>query len=199
MQSLVWMYAGARCLLVAVKQLLRACFGCRVLGNNQGACSFRNAVPAIHGNALHVLNSAYVMMCSRPRSTGIPKPNVLRCLSAMSLHVEIRWLSTLGPYIDCTIFCAALCNDTRAQGAGATLLATAFESWMVTEHHSRGYPSHSLADTFRMATWGIGIATIASGFVADVAVKRTGILGPFDVAIGVSACSPTYLADIRWG
>lgn len=73
-------------------------------------------------------------------------------------------------------------------GASATLLATAFESWMVTEHHSQGYPSHLLADTFRMATWGIGLATIASGFAAEASVKGMGLLGPFNLAIGVSCC-----------
>lgn len=75
-------------------------------------------------------------------------------------------------------------------GAGSTLLATAFESWMVTEHHSRGYPSHLMADTFRMATWGTGLAAIASGFVADASVKGMGLLAPFNLAIGVRCSSP---------
>eukprot|EP00904_Undaria_pinnatifida_P006550 jgi/Undpi1/3024/HiC_scaffold_14.g06401.m1 len=55
---------------------------------------------------------------------------------------------------------------------------------MVTEHHGREYPSHLLADTFRMATWGIGLATIASGFAAEASVKGMNILAPFNVAIG---------------
>lgn len=70
-------------------------------------------------------------------------------------------------------------------GGSATLLATAFESWMVTEHHSRGYPSHMLADTFRMATWGAGLAAVASGFMAAASVERMGLLAPFNLAIGV--------------
>eukprot|EP00903_Cladosiphon_okamuranus_P019296 g17737.t1 len=71
-------------------------------------------------------------------------------------------------------------------GASSTLLVTAFESWMVTAHHSRGFPSHFLADTFRMATWGTGLAAIASGFLGDVSVKGMGLLAPFNLAIGVS-------------
>lgn len=73
-------------------------------------------------------------------------------------------------------------------GTSSTLLVTAFESWMVTEHHSRGYPSHFLADTFRMATWGTGLVAIASGFLGDASVKGMGDLAPFNLAIGVSWC-----------
>ncbi len=89
-------------------------------------------------------------------------------------------------------------------GAAATLLATAFESWMVTEHHSRGYPSYLLADTFRMATWGIGLVTIVSGFAAEASVKGMGLLAPFNLAIGVRVVllvfcmvRPTYATTIR--
>lgn len=70
-------------------------------------------------------------------------------------------------------------------GAGTTFLATAFESWMVTEHHIRGFPSHLVGDTFRMSMWAIGAATIASGFAADGSVKVMGLVGPFNLAIGV--------------
>jgi len=83
-------------------------------------------------------------------------------------------------------------------GAAATLLATAFESWMVTEHHSRGYPSHLLAATFRMATWGIGLATIVSGFAAEASVKGMGLLAPFNLAIGVSFCSLSLYDGMGW-
>ncbi|CAN0465831.1 unnamed protein product, partial [Ectocarpus sp. 8 AP-2014] len=83
-------------------------------------------------------------------------------------------------------------------GAGAMFLATAFESWMITEHRSRGYPSYLLADTFRMATWGIGLATIASGFLADASVRSMGmgLLGPFNIAIGVSLISLVLIASL---
>lgn len=91
----------------------------------------------------------------------------------------------------CCIFVGALWP-----GAGATLLATAFESWMVTEHHSQRYPSHLLADTFRMATWGIGLATIASGFVAEASVKGMDILAPFNVAIGVRSLGSSCLDKV---
>ncbi|CAM9988137.1 unnamed protein product [Ectocarpus sp. 6 AP-2014] len=83
-------------------------------------------------------------------------------------------------------------------GAGAMFLATAFESWMITEHRSRGYPSCLLADTFRMATWGIGLATIASGFLADYSVRSMGmgLLGPFNIAIGVSLISLVLIVSL---
>ncbi|CAM9182436.1 unnamed protein product, partial [Ectocarpus fasciculatus] len=83
-------------------------------------------------------------------------------------------------------------------GASAMLLATAFESWMITEHRSRGYPSYLLADTFRIATWGIGLVTIASGFLAEASVQSMGmgLLGPFNVAIGVSLISLVLIPSL---
>lgn len=57
---------------------------------------------------------------------------------------------------------------------------------MITEHHIRGYPSHLLADTFRFVTWGMGLTSVASGFVGDLAVRRFGSMAPFNVAIVVS-------------
>lgn len=108
------------------------------------------------------------------------------CGAAMGIHfffcaVDVyRHHHQLPAHAGILIFLFSMCV-----GAAATLLATAFESWMVTEHHSRGYPSHLLADTFRMATWGIGLATIVSGFAAEASVKGMGLLAPFNLAIGV--------------
>lgn len=68
-------------------------------------------------------------------------------------------------------------------------MATAFESWMVTEHHNRGYPSHLLGDTFRVAVWAAGTVAVVSGFLAEAAVQRAGLLAPFQLAIGVSSGS----------
>lgn len=64
-------------------------------------------------------------------------------------------------------------------------MATAFESWMVTEHHNRGYPSHLLGDTFRVAVWTAGTVAVVSGFLAEVAVQCAGLLAPSGLAMGV--------------
>ena len=61
---------------------------------------------------------------------------------------------------------------------------------MVTEHHNRGYPSHLMGDTFRMTVWALGAVAVVSGFLAEAAVQRKGLLAPFELAIGVSG-APT--------
>lgn len=58
---------------------------------------------------------------------------------------------------------------------------------MVTEHRNNGFPSHLLAETYRVSSWVVGLATVASGFLSDLAVAYGGEIAPFDVAAGVSA------------
>jgi len=54
-------------------------------------------------------------------------------------------------------------------GLSTSLLFTAFESWMVTEHRKRGYDEDLLAGTFSIASAGNGIAAISAGVLAQVA------------------------------
>ena len=68
-------------------------------------------------------------------------------------------------------------------GMSTSLLFTAFESWMVSEHRKRGFDESLLASTFSIASWGNGFSAILAGFLAQVAADIAGDIGPFQLAI----------------
>ena len=72
-------------------------------------------------------------------------------------------------------------------GISTSLLFTSFESWMVAEHRTRGYPEKWLSTTFGYCQVGNGISAIAAGFVAEYAVGLYGNIGPFRLAVLLSA------------
>ncbi|KAJ1419018.1 hypothetical protein B484DRAFT_333619 [Ochromonadaceae sp. CCMP2298] len=114
----------------------------------------------------------------------------------------------LGVYVDsygrklgCLIFCVleivinllehvpsmpALMVGRVLGGMSTSLLFTAFESWMVSEHKKRGFPQAWLASTFSIASWGNGFIAIAAGFLAQVASDWGGDIGPFQLAIALT-------------
>ena len=57
-------------------------------------------------------------------------------------------------------------------GISTSLLFTAFESWMVSEHRKRGFPESLLASTFSIASWGNGFVAILAGFFAQYSAGR---------------------------
>lgn len=81
-------------------------------------------------------------------------------------------------------------------GIATSLLFTSFESWMVSEHRSRGFPEHLLTNTFSKATLGNGIVAILAGFVAQAAAMCCGYAAPFLVAI--PCLSVASLMIYRW-
>lgn len=54
-------------------------------------------------------------------------------------------------------------------GMSTSLLFTAFESWMVSEHRKRGFEESWLASTFGISSWGNGFGAIVAGLLAQVA------------------------------
>ena len=68
-------------------------------------------------------------------------------------------------------------------GLSTTLLFTAFESWMISEHRRRGFDESWMAETFAWAAAGNGIMAILAGFLAQVAADVNGDIGPFQLAI----------------
>lgn len=68
-------------------------------------------------------------------------------------------------------------------GVATSLLFTAFESWMVSEHRSRQFPEHLIANTFSKAILGNGIVAILAGVAAQAAANCCGYVAPFLVAI----------------
>jgi hypothetical protein len=72
-------------------------------------------------------------------------------------------------------------------GISTSLLFSAFESWMVCEHRHQGFPEAWLADTFRLSTVGNGLVAILAGFLAQLAADALGEIGPFQIAIMLTA------------
>jgi len=68
-------------------------------------------------------------------------------------------------------------------GISTSILFSSFESWMVSEHTSSGYPSSWLGSTFALCTTGNGLVAIGSGVVASVVRDRWGPVAPFDVSL----------------
>lgn len=68
-------------------------------------------------------------------------------------------------------------------GLSTSLLFSAFESWMVTEHRRSGFPERWLAGTFGWASSGNGVVAIGAGFFAQIAADARGDIGPFQLAI----------------
>ncbi|CAI2166442.1 3641_t:CDS:10 [Funneliformis geosporum] len=72
-------------------------------------------------------------------------------------------------------------------GISTSLLFSVFESWMVSEHFSRGFSPSLLSETFSQAIYGNGLVAIFSGLLANWLVKQFGVTSPFLAAIGFFA------------
>jgi len=119
--------------------------------------------------------------------TGRRKSALLYCLiyivSCLTKHVSMYTVLMMGRV---------------AGGIATSLLFSVFESWLVCEHHERGYTSDSLSETFSFAALWNSIAAISAGFVAQYAadfaplsppasssssIHIGGFCSPFDVSI----------------
>lgn len=67
-------------------------------------------------------------------------------------------------------------------GIATSILFSAFESWLVSEHNSRAFDPALLSDTFSKAQFGNAVVAIMSGQVAGVAANSFGKVAPFDLA-----------------
>ena len=68
-------------------------------------------------------------------------------------------------------------------GISTSLLFSAFESWMVSEHRKRGFSEEKLTGTFSLCSSWNGIMAILAGFIAQISCDIGGDIGPFQVAI----------------
>jgi MFS family permease len=68
-------------------------------------------------------------------------------------------------------------------GVATSLLFSAFETWMVCEHHKQGFDSNLLGTTFSYATFGNGLIAVLAGLVANTAAKMFGFVAPFVLAL----------------
>jgi len=124
----------------------------------------------------------------------------------LGIYVD-RWGRKLG----CIIFCIleivinllehipsmpALILGRILGGLSTSLLFSAFESWMVSEHRKLGFDEELLSSTFAISSWGNGIVAIAAGVFAQVASDARGDIGPFQLAIALTFI--TLLAVLTW-
>lgn len=80
-------------------------------------------------------------------------------------------------------------------GIAYSILFSAFESWMVYEHHARGFPEPLLATTFAQAQLGNGVVAIVSGLVAGyVAHIYNSKVAPFDLSMAILALLAAVLS-----
>jgi MFS family permease len=78
-------------------------------------------------------------------------------------------------------------------GISTSLLFSAFESWMVSEHRKRGFPEDWLADTFSTASFLNGSCAIVSGILAQLIADQLGEIGPFQAAIAFTALALVFV------
>ncbi|CAM9632541.1 unnamed protein product [Pylaiella littoralis] len=78
-------------------------------------------------------------------------------------------------------------------GISTSLLFSAFESWMVSEHRKQDFPEEWLASTFSVATVGNGIMAVFAGVIAQVASDKLGDIGPFQAAIALTLLAMALL------
>mmetsp|Transcript_17043 Transcript_17043/g.39894 ORF Transcript_17043/g.39894 Transcript_17043/m.39894 type:complete len:369 (+) Transcript_17043:74-1180(+) len=78
-------------------------------------------------------------------------------------------------------------------GISTSLLFSAFESWMVTEHRKRKFPDEWLASTYSYSSIGNGLVAILAGVLAQVAADAYGDIGPFRLAIALTVLTLVFV------
>ena len=68
-------------------------------------------------------------------------------------------------------------------GVATSILFSAFEAWMVSEHKQAAFPDDWLAHTFSAMTFGNGIVAIVAGILASFAAANFGVVAPFDLSL----------------
>ncbi|CAD6197169.1 unnamed protein product [Caenorhabditis auriculariae] len=70
-------------------------------------------------------------------------------------------------------------------GIATSILYSAFESWLVNEHNSRGFSESNLGTVFSHAALGNSLIAIISGIAAQFVADLFGYVAPFDLALSV--------------
>lgn len=70
-------------------------------------------------------------------------------------------------------------------GISTSILFSAFEAWLVSEHNRRGYEQSLLSETFSKAQFGNAVVAIVSGQIAGGVASKFGKVSPFDTAAAV--------------
>jgi len=84
-----------------------------------------------------------------------------------------------------------------AGGLGTSLLFSAPEAWLVTEHTRAAFPSALLSQTFTLAYFGDSLVAIAAGQLAGVAAAMRGPVAPFELSVLFLAIGAA-IAALTW-
>lgn len=68
-------------------------------------------------------------------------------------------------------------------GIATSILYSAFESWLIHEHHKRGFESSLLGNIFSHAVVGNSVVAITSGLMAQKVADYFGYVAPFDASM----------------
>ena len=82
-------------------------------------------------------------------------------------------------------------------GISTSILFVSFESWMVTEHRSRGFPDQWMSSTNAWAQIGNGVLAVFAGIVCQIMKDTYGPIGPFKLAIATT-CTILSLVFFTW-
>jgi MFS transporter, MFS domain-containing protein family, molybdate-anion transporter len=82
-------------------------------------------------------------------------------------------------------------------GISTSILNTAFEAWMVSEHNRHKFNPEWIGSTFSVAIFGSGVSAILAGLVASPLVASYGVNAPFDLS---AAClvAGGVLTAVTW-
>lgn len=82
-------------------------------------------------------------------------------------------------------------------GVATSILMSAFETWMIHEHRTRGFSDEWLPSTFSAMTFGSGIVAIAAGVVAYALAAAFGSVAPFDASLVLLLAGGAVIA-LKW-
>lgn len=68
-------------------------------------------------------------------------------------------------------------------GVATSILFSAFEAWMISEHKERNWPVDWLGSTFSAMSFGSGMVAIVAGLLATWLADRFGYVAPFDASL----------------
>lgn len=119
-------------------------------------------------------------------STGIFGPFIGRLVDTVGRKagtIVYAFLYTIGALSTRSNSLPVLLGGRLSGGLGTSLLHSAPESWLVSEHQKQGFDGKWLGQTFGWAYAGDSLVAIAAGQLANLAVSRDGPTGPFTLSV----------------
>jgi len=123
------------------------------------------------------------------------------CCSAISATFVGSFVDKYGRKNACLVYCAleimiqvlehvpnfhVLLLGRILGGISTSLLFSAFESWLLSEHDSENLSDHELEEIFSATSKMNGLAAILAGFLAKIGHSISGDLGPFQISLALT-------------